>query len=246
MKHFTSGTRMTIFLALSLILLLTAAQSKAQDIPGSPLQPGPNDTAAHNLSDSLTTSVTAMQPTDTCNGWIYIDVSGGKRFGTFPPYHVYLLPNPYFINPIPPSFLNDSLYVIGPVCPGTYYFVTIDSSGTQRRDSVVLVRRSAPSDSIVYPWSFVVHSATLLQQPQDQLYPNPFTDYASVRFNNSSDGNITVIIYNGAGKMEQRTVIKGKKGENIYVLDGKTLNKGIHFVKIIMPCRSIVMKALRL
>lgn len=67
----------------------------------------------------------------------------------------------------------------------------------------------------------------------DQLYPNPATDLATLQFSMAGDADITIRIFNATGSlMESRTATNRKAGAWMETFDVQNWNNGIYIISV--------------
>lgn len=58
------------------------------------------------------------------------------------------------------------------------------------------------------------------------VYPNPFEDYVAVEWQQNSEGNIRMMVFDLTGKMVKEVAVKGKIGSNAYIVEFEDLPSG--------------------
>ena len=79
-----------------------------------------------------------------------------------------------------------------------------------------------------------------------EVYPNPFVDQINLGLNIPSEGEVTISLYNVAGKKVKNTESKTfPKGYNSIVIEGSGLEAGVYISEIRFKDNTIVKKLVR-
>lgn len=122
-------------------------------------------------------------------------------------------------------------YVEGGIAPYTYFW-----NGTEGGDefpnacadfSMTLMVRDARGCSTEY--TFFPNSST----SENQLFPNPFSNYVNFKFSLEEDGEVYASIYDASGKLVAELLKKqAKKGQNELQFLTEPLAKGVYFLRV--------------
>ncbi|MCF8397875.1 MAG: exo-alpha-sialidase [Bacteroidales bacterium] len=78
------------------------------------------------------------------------------------------------------------------------------------------------------------------------VFPNPFSQETSIRFNLSHPSEIQLRIFNINGVEEAKIEMKGKAGKNHIKWDGNELSSGIYFVQILIGKQNLTGKIIKI
>lgn len=164
---------------------------------------------------------------DSCNGTATITASGGT-----PPY-TYSWPGG----------------TLSGLCPGSYVGTVTDANGCTATCTAVvgkkIIKPGCLEDTTVSPPLTRRAPGGGPQLSIDRVYPNPFSEEVYIDFYTPVAGEALITVGNEIGQTEQTTRIAVDKGHNTIRIDGRTLAKGLHFVRLTIA-GSMVIKVLRL